>query len=371
MNKDYFSHTWNVFELVITFIGIIDVIFIEATAISDHFDITQTVIFLKTVRVLRVLRLLKLVIPKLLQVVDRKMGHQTSFKYAIFKGYFQGEADIMTIIDKIASSKQIKQVLLKQISRNMEYAIKELSYLEYDNPEIAVTMKTKEETNVMLNTAREITKVFKSKGAIHKMESFEINKLIMARKREVLDFQSLMKPLTAEETLHHIPWLDKDRDRISTIQLESSKPVLGIDPLFSISEEKDHQIIYIDYVLSGEIIGELNCLLDEPMQYSAICKTVAEACFIPKDHLYYAFEQFYPVIEQKMWLKLGLAISANKIREHLSYEIQGTKDFTKAMIIKTAANMKKYRWNIRKYAPTRKISAAPGALGESDFFEHL
>ncbi|XP_006155196.1 sodium/hydrogen exchanger 10 [Tupaia chinensis] len=465
MNKDYFSHTWNVFELVITFIGIIDVIFIEATAISDHFDITQTVIFLKTVRVLRVLRLLKLVIPKLLQVVDRKMGHQTSFKYAIFKGYFQGEADIMTIIDKIASSKQIKQVLLKQISRNMEYAIKELSYLEYDNPEIAVTMKTKEETNVMLNTAREITKVFKSKGAIHKMESFEINKLIMARKREVLDFQSLMKPLTAEETLHHIPWLDKDRDRISTIQkrvkiiaydcgneifeegdeargiyiiisgmveLESSKPVLGIDPLFSISEEKDHQIIYIDYVLSGEIIGELNCLLDEPMQYSAICKTVAEACFIPKDHLYYAFEQFYPVIEQKMWLKLGLAISANKIREHLSYEdwnykmqmklsnlyikdiplntktniynenvmyvilihgaaedchlqrtykapclipktchqIQGTKDFTKAMIIKTAANMKKYRWNIRKYAPTRKISAAPGAL-DNTFEERL
>lgn len=38
------------------------------------------------------------------------MSHQLSYKYAILKGYVQGEADIMTIIDQIASSKQIKQV---------------------------------------------------------------------------------------------------------------------------------------------------------------------------------------------------------------------------------------------------------------------
>lgn len=42
------------------------------------------------------------------------------------------------------------------------------------------------------------------------------------------------------------------------------------------SEDKDYQIIYTDYVLSGEIIGELNCLTNEQMKYSATCKTVVE-----------------------------------------------------------------------------------------------
>lgn len=50
-------------------------------------------------------------------------------------------------------------------------------YLEYDHPEIAITMKTKEEINVMLNLAREIVKVFRSKGIIHKIEGSEINKV--------------------------------------------------------------------------------------------------------------------------------------------------------------------------------------------------
>lgn len=50
-------------------------------------------------------------------------------------------------------------------------------YLEYDHPEIAVTMKSKEQINVMLNTAREIVKVYRLKGFIHKVGGAEINKV--------------------------------------------------------------------------------------------------------------------------------------------------------------------------------------------------
>lgn len=50
-------------------------------------------------------------------------------------------------------------------------------YLEYDHPEIAVTMKTKEEINVMLSLAKEIVKVFRLKGILHKIEGSEINKV--------------------------------------------------------------------------------------------------------------------------------------------------------------------------------------------------
>uniref|UniRef100_A0A8C8XIE5 Solute carrier family 9 member C1 n=1 Tax=Panthera leo TaxID=9689 RepID=A0A8C8XIE5_PANLE len=384
MRKEYFSHTWNLFELTITLVGIIDVILTETNYITYTFEFIQTVIFFKIVRFLRILRILKLITPKLLQIIDKKMSHQLSFKYAILKGYIQGEADIMTIIDQISSSKQVKQVLLRRIMKNTGRALKELGYLEYDHPEIAITMKTKEEINVMLNLAREIVKVFRSKGIIHKIEGSEINKLIMAKKREILDFQPVIKPLTVKEALYNIPWLDKEKDHISFIQerarvvtfdcgndifeegdepkgiyiiisgmvkLQRSKPGLGIDQMLWESEENDDQITYTDFVISGEIIGELNCLTNKPMICSATCKTVVETCFIPKSHLYEAFEQCCPHIEYKMWLKLGLSITAKKIRER--YE--------------TVFSL----WNTRKYVPSRKASLPTTPTCELDFFEIL
>ncbi|XP_074219402.1 solute carrier family 9 member C1 isoform X6 [Camelus bactrianus] len=329
MRKEYFLHAWNLFELTVTLVGIIDVMLIETNATNSSYYLIQTVVFIKIVRFLRILRILKLVTPKLLQVIDKNMRHQLSFRYAILKGYVQGEADIMTIIDKIASSKQIKQMLLRRVTKNTGRAMKELGYLEYDHPEIAVTMKTKEEINVMLNLAREIIKVFRLKGILHKIEGSEINK----------------------------------------------------------------------------------------------------TCFIARNHLYEAFEQLCPHIEYKMWLKIGLSITAKKIREHLSYEdwnykmqlklhniyvrdipkctktdiydetviyvilihgavedcqlrktykapflipitchqIQGTEDFTKVMIVQTSIDVKRFRWKTRKDIPSQKPSrSTTSAAGRTD-----
>ncbi|XP_008834042.1 sodium/hydrogen exchanger 10-like, partial [Nannospalax galili] len=453
MRKKFISYHWLLFELGITLIGILDVIVIETDTIS-YDGLTEIVIFMNLVRLLRVLRILKLITPKLLQIIDKKMTHEISFQYAILKGYVQGEMDVLNIIDQIASSKQAKQILLKRVTKNMERAMKELGYLEYNYPEIAVTMKTKEEINVMLNMAREIVKTFRSKGIIHKVEGAEINKLIMAKKKEVLDFQSTIQPLDAEEALFNIPWLGKDNNCIHFIQegsnfvtfdcennifeegdepqgiyiiisgmvkLKRTKPQLENAQVPLESEGKAYSIIYTEYLLSGEIIGELNCLTKQPVQYSATCKSSVEAYFIPIDHLYEGFEKRFPVLKHKMWQKIGLAIAAQKLREHISFEdwnykmqlklcnafikdipkatktdiydetithvilihgsaedcqlrkiykapflipvtchrIQGTEDFTKVMIIQTSAGVRKFRWNVKKFIASSKVSMTP------------
>ncbi|XP_057621376.1 sodium/hydrogen exchanger 10 [Chionomys nivalis] len=460
MRKEFFSHTWFLFELGITLIGIIDLILRETKSINYDFDFSETVVFMNIIRLLRVPRILKLITPKLLQIIDKRLSHQISFRYSILKGYVQGEMDVLNIIDHIASSKQAKQILLKRVVRNMEHAMKELGYLEYDHPEIAVTMKTKEEINVMLNMAREIVKAFRSKGILHKMEDTEINKLIMAKKIEVLDMQSIVQPLNIEESPYYIPWLSKDAEIIRFIQekakvvtfdcgnnifeegdepegiyviisgmvkLRRSKPQLEMEWVTSESDIKTYTQHYTEYLLSGEIIGELNCLTREPMQYSATCKTVVETYFIPISHLYEGFEKRYPNLKHKMWQKIGLAITAQKIREHLPFEdwnykmqlklcnvfirdipkttktdiydetvthvvlihgsaedcqlrkiykapflipvtchqIQGTEEFTKVMIIQTSVAARKFRWNVKKYIPPRRISMKPDSKEES------
>nr|XP_045241358.1 sodium/hydrogen exchanger 10 [Macaca fascicularis] len=410
----------NIFPFVISWISRLNAIYRRELKHTNYCFLTLYVLE----------ALLKLIAPKVLQIIDKRVSQQKTFWYGILKGYVQGEADVMTIIDQITSSKQIKQILLKRVIRNMKHATKELGYLEYDHPEIAVTVKTKEEINVMLNMAREILKAFGLKGIIHKIESAQISKLIMAKKKEMLESKSIIRPLTVEEVLYHIQWLDKNQDHINFIQLESSKPGLGIDQMVE-SKEKDFLIIDTDYMLSGEIIGEINCLTNEPMKYSATCETVVETCFIPKTHLYDAFKQCSPLIEHKMWLKIGLAITARKIREHLSYEdwnykmqlklsniyiedipmttktdiydenviyvilihgavedcqlrkfyrapflipitchqIQGIEDFTKVVIIQTPTNMKAFRWNIRKFIPKHKSSLTPGLMRSTETLE--
>ncbi|XP_073086512.1 solute carrier family 9 member C1 isoform X4 [Manis javanica] len=464
MRKEYFLHIWNKFELAIIILGIIDVILTETNSIDFTFDVTQMVVFMKLLQLVRVLRILKLVTPKLLQITDKRISHQLSFKYAILKGYVQGEVDTMTIIDEIASSEEVKQMLLRRVTKNTGHAMEELGYFEYDHPEITITMKTKEEINVMLNLATEIVNVFRLKGIIHEVESSEIDKLIMAKKKEILDFQPIIKPLTVEEALSHIPWLDKNENHIRFIQerariltfdcendvfeegdepkgiyiilsgmikLQRSKPDLRIDEILWESEEKDYEITYTDYLISGEIIGEINCLTNTPMKYSATCKTVVETCFISKNHLYEAFQHYCPHIEYKMWLKLGLSITARKIREHLSYEdwnykmqlklcniyvkdiprntktsiynktviyiilihgaiedcylrkaykapflipipcyqVQGTEDFTKVMIVQTSTDVKKLRRSTRKYVCSHKPSLPSTSVSAKKMYE--
>ncbi|ERE76951.1 sodium/hydrogen exchanger 10 [Cricetulus griseus] len=470
IRKEFFSHTWLLFELGITLIGIIDLILRETGSISYDHELNETVIFMNIVRLLRIPRILKLITPKLLHIIDKRMSHQISFRYAILKGYVQGEIDVLNIIDHIASSKQAKQMLLKRVTRNMERAMKELGYLEYDHPEIAVTMKTKEEINVMLNMAREIVKAFRSKGIIHKMEGTEINKLITAKKIQVHDLQSVSQPLSIDISPFYIPWLSKDHESLKfiqflytvpslymhtalfytvmhsyislhsyvcfhskcvflfvSLQLKRSKPQLETERVPSESDIKSFPAAYTEYLLSGEIIGELNCLTDERMQYSATCKTVVETYFIPISHLYEGFEKRCPALRHKIWQKIGLAITAQKIREHLPFEewnykmqlklcnvfirdipmntktdiydetvthvilihgsaedcqlrkiykapflipvtchqIQGTEKFTKVMIIQTSVAVRKFRWNVRKYIPPRRISMKPNFKEES------
>ena len=41
----------------------------------------------------------------------------------------------------------------------------------------------------------------------------------MAKKRDLLDFQPVVKSLTIGEALYHIPWLDKNEDHIRFIQV--------------------------------------------------------------------------------------------------------------------------------------------------------
>lgn len=55
----------------------------------------------------------------------------------------------------------------------------------------------------------------------------------------------------------------------------------------------------------------------------------------------------------------------------VNLQIQGIEDFTKVMIVQTSIDVRKFRWNTKKYEPSSKLSVSAAAICELDFFEQL
>ncbi|XP_074157273.1 solute carrier family 9 member C1 isoform X2 [Sminthopsis crassicaudata] len=455
MRKRFFLQNWNLLELAITVIAIFEELMIDSEAVEVSNYSTNSIFFLKIVKLLRIFRVFKLITPMLLEVIDKRMSQQLSFRYAILKGYVQGEEDITCIIDHISGNKAVAQVLRHRVSKSAEDAMKELGYLEYDHPDIAITMKTKEEINTLLKMASEILRSLEAKGIVNKSEVTEIQKIIISKKKDMLDFEPIVRLPSLDEILYHIPWLNKSEVHINFIKkkvriltfdcgnniFEEGDDLTGIYLIITgmikrkstyrdfrmdqMPSKGDHsgQMTYADYLISGAIIGELNCLTNEPVKYTATCKTVVETYFIPKEHLYETFKECCPSIEYKIWLKLSLGVGAQKVKEILAYEnwsynlqlqlcnvyvrdvpmgtkadiydetvsyvilvygsakdcqlqkihfaptlipktchqIQGIADITKILVIQTSVDLKKCRHNTKCYVPVCKHVAKPKA----------
>ncbi|XP_065450122.1 sodium/hydrogen exchanger 11-like [Chrysemys picta bellii] len=106
---------------------------------------------------------------------------------------------------------------------------------------------------------------------------------------------------------------------ITDFHLYGSSPYYGVDK--DIYEQRDPTPVpYTDYLVSGAIIGELNCLTTQEMEYTVICETAVQTCFISMDDLFEAFLQ-YPSLEYKIWLKLALEITSKIFKENLACQL--------------------------------------------------
>ena len=61
---------------------------------------------------------------------------------------------------------------------------------------------------------------------------------------------------------------------ISPLQLESSPPTFGIDR--SLRPDRESTTRFTEYCTSGDIIGELSCLLKREIEYTVICETILQ-----------------------------------------------------------------------------------------------
>ncbi|XP_061465920.1 sodium/hydrogen exchanger 10-like isoform X3 [Rhineura floridana] len=354
MGRTYIYYHWNQFDLIIIVVGVVDVMIINLfKSLSPSYPMINAIRIFRFIRILRILRLLKLVIPKVMSLLDKQINRQLTFRYDIAKGYVQGEEDIKCLIGQIAGHERVYQEITKILETNKQEAMKELGLMQRDYPEIVTGVKTRQAVQTVLNTASETLQFMISGGIVDKTEGGELQKMILIKKQQLATLPSTIAPPTAQELLRNVIWLQNDKRQIEYIQKkakilyydygdkiceEAELPqgihlivsgmikLSGSAPCYGVSKDTKKETkkrlpvsSYTDYMVAGAIIGELNCLTKQEMEYGVSCETAVQTCFISIDDLLEAFDKFLepPSLEYKIWLKLALDIALRTFKENL------------------------------------------------------
>lgn len=212
--------------------------------------------------------------------------------------------------------------------------------IEHEGHDVVIALKTKQAIQTVIAKSLKYLFFFWSRGIIDKHEGVEINKVLLSIIKTLDNFPMAIPLPTPDSYLHKIVWLEnkevlikffKERAKLvyfdygdvickegempqgiyliisGIVNLHSPPPSFGIH--HTLRADRRSQTMFTEFCICGDIIGELSCLLKREIEYTAICETILQACFISLEDLYEGFDVFWPFLEYKIWLKLALMIA--------------------------------------------------------------
>ncbi|KAM6973381.1 sperm-specific sodium:proton exchanger-like [Aplochiton taeniatus] len=351
MRKAYIFNHWNQFDLFLILMAFADILiehFMGANEAYYNIQTLKLVRISKMLRLTRALRLCKILIPNLIEAIDRRINKQLSFAYDIGKGYVMGEEDIGKIIDHISDDTSISKKLKSILEENRQQAVRELGLLQRDHPEIAISVKTRQAVRAVFNSERDTIRTLMSGGVLDDVEASKLEKMIDIKMKKLAKFPPTIPAPTAQELLHSLPWLNKDPVQIAFINRvakllffdlgdiiirQRDKPqgihlivsgmvkITGVSPNLG-GKEPSKKGLLTDYQSCGAILGELNCLTQQPMESTITCETATQTCFVAINSLFEAFDMFpaFPSLEYRIWLSLATRISISTFMENILFQ---------------------------------------------------
>ncbi|XP_004409294.1 PREDICTED: sodium/hydrogen exchanger 11 [Odobenus rosmarus divergens] len=352
LKRKYFHQYWNTLDFLIMLLGIMDIFCIYFVKLRpDNFVLIQITVILGYFRIIRFIPFIKIIIPLLINIVDVQIKKRLRLMYSITKGYVKSQEDTKFLIKQISSRESIYQKLYEILETNKRDAVKELGLIEHEGRDVVIALKTRQAIRSVIAKALKNLTFLWSRGIIDKHEGIEMNKVLLAKIKALNNFPMAIPPPTPDKYLHNIVWLEKkdvlieffkERAKLAYFDygdvicregempqgiyliisgmaiLHSSPPTFGIDN--SLRSDRGSKTMFTEYCTSGDIIGELSCLLKREIEYTAICETILQACFISLEDLYEGFDVFWPSLEYKIWLKLALSIAYQYFESSLTDE---------------------------------------------------
>ncbi|KAM5295331.1 sodium/hydrogen exchanger 11 [Glossophaga mutica] len=339
LKRKYFHQYWNTLEFFILLFGIVDMLCVYFVRLRpDNIVLIQITVIIGYLRILRFFPLLKTMVPLLINVAEVQIKKRLSLMYSITKGYVKSQEDAKFLVKQISGRGSVYQKLYEILETNKRDAIRELGLIEHEGRDVVIALKTRQAIQTVIAKPLKHLSFLWSRGIIDKHEGVEMNKVLLSKIKTLNNFPMAVPPPTPDDYLHKIVWLGnkevlikffKERAKLAYFDygdvicregempqgiyliisgmaiLHSSPPTFGISP--TLRSARESQTMLTEYYICGDIIGELSCLLKREIEYTAICETILQACFISLEDLYEGFDVFWPFLEYKIWLKLALS----------------------------------------------------------------
>uniref|UniRef100_G3U2W0 Solute carrier family 9 member C2 (putative) n=1 Tax=Loxodonta africana TaxID=9785 RepID=G3U2W0_LOXAF len=322
LKRKYFQQCWNTLEFFIVVIGLVDVFCVYSVKLRpENVTLIQVTVIMGYFRMIRFLPITKVIIPILINIVDVLIKKRLSLMYSITKGYVKSQEDTKLLIKQISSRESIYQKLYDILETNRRDAVKELGLIEHEGRDVVIALKSKQAIQNVIHKAQKNLTFLWSRGIIGNHEGIEMKKVLLTKIKALNNIPMTIPPPTPDKYLHNIIWLENKEVLIEFFKhLRPQKPHFKVESILSnthIKKKKKHRLPSIEFCTSGDIIGELNCLLKREIEYTAICETILQACFISLEDLYEGFDVFWPSLEYKIWLKLALRIASQYFESSL------------------------------------------------------
>ncbi|KAK7817916.1 hypothetical protein U0070_005559, partial [Myodes glareolus] len=341
LKRKYFLQNWNTLDFFIIVMGIVDILCIYFVKLRpDSLILIQFTVVIGYLRIIRFLPIFKIIIPILINIADVQIKKSLSLMYSITKGYVKSQEDAKLLVRQISGRESIYQKLYDILEKNKREAVKELGLIEHEGRDVVIALKTKQAIRYVIAKALKNLSFLWSRGIIDKHEGIEMNKVLLTKIKALNNFPMAIPPPTPDKYLTNIVWMEnkdvlieffKERTRLTYFDygdiicregempqgifliisgmasLHSSSPTFGLDS--NPWSDRSSKTMFTEYYTSGDVLGELSCLLKREIAYTAVCETTLQAFFISLEDLYEGFDVFWPSLEYKIWLKLAIGIA--------------------------------------------------------------
>ncbi|XP_008199758.2 solute carrier family 9 member C1 isoform X2 [Tribolium castaneum] len=370
--KRYFKSLANTIDVMIIFILIVNVTFVTNETVNlshNHerseeeetvhlvFSWLQLLVIVKLAVVLRIFN------PLLLNCLERKADAKMALAYDICKSYAMSNSEVLEMLPYLIDNKQVREEVKMKLNCDRVLITKMLGLIQKEKPWVAITVKTKQAIRTILSNMSEAVNHLRVGGWI---DNFEQEKLLLAMDvlYDRVNAIEMVQPSAPKVIFKEVAWMAEDEDVINflfenvtvkkfdtgdvvfdegdvadgiyivvtglfVITYKPNKNCLeslheyGKLPIVDYLSGTKYEDSAIDYIVSGNCIGELSFLTGRPYNCTIQAEAPSQVYVLSSGVLRRAMElNPDPIIglESRIWKEVSIRVAAPLLQATPAYQ---------------------------------------------------
>uniref|UniRef100_A0A0K8S6J0 Cyclic nucleotide-binding domain-containing protein n=1 Tax=Lygus hesperus TaxID=30085 RepID=A0A0K8S6J0_LYGHE len=320
--------------------------------------VDRCIIFTKTLLLLRFARIyifIVALIPKMLNVVDRRMDDDLIKAYDIGKAYIIALDKVIKFLGYIVDNEIVFSYLTEYMENERRIVTKELGLIQKDRPTIAITIKTRHAVRHVINTMNDCVDDMKEEGMLDWSENQTLKSALLKVKKRIRNL-ILISPSPPDWIIKEVPWLFGDHETCNffsehaMLSSYAQKDIIiyhGDEPYglyilvsglvrsyykpsdtttflaktFGVLPNYDFFMNHLkldtpqeEFIIGGgNVIGEIGVITGRKYDMTVVCETSCQVYYIPWKIIQAVVHDSSnaPVIKSRIWKAVAIKIGVN------------------------------------------------------------